>query len=99
MAYDELLDEMSAALDQVDLAEDAVSKKRGELADARAQLSAARAKVTEIEGEIRSRVKTGRSTRPLLDAIQSAEEIRASSDIPAKPRRHHKAAEAVGARP
>lgn len=88
MAYDDLLDEITAALDQVDLAEDEVGKKRGELAEARAVLLAARAKVTEIEGEIRSRVKTGQSTRPLLDAIRSAEEAKATftGPSPAKKR-------------
>ncbi len=73
MAHPDLDTELTDALDQVDAAEAEVSRRREYLSEARAKLSTERARVGEIQEEIRSKVKTGQSTRPLFDAPSAAE--------------------------
>jgi hypothetical protein len=91
MKIEDLDAELADALDQVD----------AELATARQTLYSQRARVTEIQGEIRSRVRKGQSTRPMFEGIGMVEAKATFNDpdTPATKKRPRKAAEVAGATP
>jgi chromosome segregation ATPase len=101
MKIEDLDAELADALDQVDAAQTDVDTKREELATARQTLYSQRARVTEIQGEIRSRVRKGQSTRPMFEGIGMVEAKATFNDpdTPATKKRPRKAAEVAGATP
>lgn len=87
MGHEDLDTELAEALDLVDEAQKQVDIRRNELWAARETLSQEKARVREINGEIRARVRTGKSTRPLFDAKATFEEGAAEPTTPKKSRK------------